>query len=412
MQDNHEHEFDELFVNQAWAQMASMLDQEMPVAAAPRRPLLWLWLLAALILGGLAGGLSIYAWLHPARLASVPSRPIAASTAPASMAEACPEGAPAAYPAALAPRSDSAIPGEAAGLPLAALPARQGALQSAAQAVILALPAQEKLMESAAAPADPSADAPPTAEAAFAMPVLAALPIPIQLPEYTSMATVGVAQAAAARRSAFRLALEAGAFSSSFAALDGRLAGVSGQFTPLGKPYYLRLGLHYQMGQRQYYNGEQVIKHQQAPGEPSTLLPSSNLLSSVSHITQLQQLSAPLALGFRLRPRLALEAGLQLDWLLAAQAREEWYLLDGANQAGPGRQAGNNLLYRSPAEPARQQLASMAVGLQLGLAYRLSDRLSARLHYRHGLTDLLAAPAYQAYQRGGWAMLAYELGQW
>jgi hypothetical protein len=408
MQDNHEHEFDELFVNQAWAQMASMLDQEMPVAAAPRRPLLWLWLLGALILGGLAGGLSIYAWLHPARLASVPSRPIAASTAPASMAEACPEGAPAAHPAAPAPRSDSAIPGEAAGLPLAALPARQGALQSAAQAVILAQPAEEKLIESAAAPAD----APATAETAPAMPVLAALPMPIQRPEYTSMATAGVAQAAAARRSAFRLALEAGAFSSSFAALDGRLAGVSGQLAPPGKPYYLRLGLHYQMEQRQYYNGEQVIKHQQAPGEPSILLPSSNLLSSVSHITQLQQLSVPLALGFRLRPRLALEAGLQLDWLLAAQAREEWYLLDGANQAGPGRQAGNNLLHRSPAEPARQQLASMAVGLQLGLAYRLSDRLSARLHYRHGLTDLLAAPAHQAYQRGGWATLAYDLGQW
>jgi hypothetical protein len=411
MQDNHEHEFDELFVERAWAQMASLLDQEMPVAAAPRRSLPWLWLLAALLLGVVAGGLSIYAWLHPSRLAPVPVHPVAAAIAPAAAPEACPEeGAAAAR--AVTEALALAVPSEAIGrLPNAALPVHLGALQSAATA----LPTEEEQRRDdlAAPAAGRSAVGPTAAEAAPALPVLAALPTPILLlPEQAASLALAAPAAAPIRRPAFRLAAEAGVFSSSLAALDGRLAGLSGQLNPHGKRYYLRLGLHYQTNRQQYFNGEQVIKHQQVSGEPNILLPSNNLLSSASTITELQQLSMPVALGLRLRPRLALEAGLQLDWLLAAQAREEWYLLDGANQAGPGRHAGNNLLYRSPAEPARQQLASTALGLQLGLAYRVSDRLSARLHYRHGLTDLLAAPAHQAYQRGGWATLAYELAQW
>ncbi len=260
-------------------------------------------------------------------------------------------------------------------------------------------------------------NSPPNPETGlFIPPLQAALPAIDILPTLDLLLPTGPApmlpvgaKATSNKRLAFRLALEIGIFSQSAAAIGGYFAGLSGELSPRGKRLYLRSGLHYQSDRQQRFNGEKVFTQQLTPSETSSNISSSSLLSSTSYITASQYLSLPLTAGYRLSPRLAVEAGLQADFLLAAQAQEEWRLLNGANLPLP--LPGNNLLYRFETSSARQQLASTSLGLQAGLAYRWSDRIAARLQYRHGLTDLLSAPAYQAHLRGGFVSVAYYLGR-
>jgi hypothetical protein len=409
MQDNYEHEFDELFVNRAWAQMAGLLDREMPVQPQ-RRPLPWLWILGALLLGSLAGGLLIYAWMQPSMPPQQPSVPATAfaDTAPAPATETCPDISHAA----------EALP-EASNLlttPQAQNPDRHDVSRLTPLSAIAAAttPAPANVLKSSALPPSPTMAPKPMGEAAAslaaALPAMDILPtLNLLLPtEPPIPALLTRAQTSSNKRLAFRLALEIGSFSQS-GAIDGYFAGLSGELSPRGKRLYLRSGLHYQTDQRQRFNGEKVFTQQLTPSETSNNISGSSLLSSTSHIIASQSLSLPLTAGYRLSPRLAAEAGLQADFLLSAQAQEEWRLLNGANLPLP--QPGNNLLYRFEASNARQQLASTSLGLHAGLAYRLSGRIAARLHYRHGLTDLLSAPAYRAYQRGGWLSATYQLGR-
>lgn len=433
MQDNYEHEFDELFVNRAWAQMAGLLDREMPTPPQ-RRPLPWLWLLAALLLGSLAGGLLIYAWMQPSMPPPQPSGPTTAiaGTAAAPATETCPdmrhsaEALPEASNLLTTPQAQG--PGRrdvSPSTPIATAAAASSEAVSKEEMLLLGqnnlLKTTHELKQSLPIAEDQKGGmgfnpAPNPETSLFIPPLQAALPAIDILPTLDLLLPTGPAlmlpvgaKATPNKRLAFRLALEIGIFSQSAAAIGGYFAGLSGELSPRGKRLYLRSGLHYQSDRQQRFNGEKVFTQQLTPSETSSNISSSSLLSSTSYITASQYLSLPLTAGYRLSPRLAVEAGLQADFLLAAQAQEEWRLLNGANLPLP--LPGNNLLYRFEASSTRQQLASTSLGLQAGLIYRWSDRIAARLQYRHGLTDLLSAPAYQAHLRGGFVSVAYYLGR-
>lgn len=416
MQDNYEHEFDEQFVSQAWTQMARLLDREMPVEGAKRPFFLWWWLLGALALA--LAGWGVYAFIHSA---AKPEKAIASSPAvklekPAAKARS---GQPHPAPA-------EAVTGEA-GMPAPAKANNtrspisdkkqaisEGNKESAGigeKQVYQQAPGKESekipAPETIFTPAEPAA-VQNRETAIHALPLPPALNLPAQMPgrEPTSpKLPVPIARAPGR----IRLAAEGGLFVKSPSGPGGCLAGLSAELRPRNGRLYMRSGLHYRYYEHQAVISRQLLSAQnsRAQGNPS---PAPGLLAASSELEQTRHLSLPLAIGFRARARLALEAGLQSSLLLSSSRSDSWNLT-GGNSLPDGGYAGSSLLHTPRAGSANAELRALTLEALAGLAYYPTHKLALRLQYQYGMSDLLLSPSRKARQSGAQLSLAYYLLQ-
>ncbi len=416
MQDNYEHEFDEQFVNQAWGQMARLLDREMPVEGAKRPFFLWWWLLGALALA--LAGWGVYAFIHSA---AKPERAIASS--PAVKLEKPASGASSGQ---THPAPAEAAAGET-GMPAPAMAnGARGPISAKKQAISAGNKENAGIGEKQFYQQAPGKESEiiPASETISnpAEPVIIqnretaihALPLPPALNRAAQMLTweparpkLPVPIARAPGR--IRLAAEGGLFAKNLPGPGGYLAGLSAELRPRNGRLYMRSGLHYRYYEQQAVISQQLLSAQnsRAQGNPS---PAPGLLAASSELEQSRHLSLPLALGFRALPRLALEAGLQGSLLIGSSRSDSWNLT-GGNSLPDGGYAGSSLLHTPRAGSANAELRALTLEALAGLAYYPTHKLALRLQYQYGMSDLLLSPSRKARQSGAQLSLAYYLLQ-
>ena len=425
MQDNYQHEFDEQFVNQAWAQMNQLLDQEMPVKGK-RRPIFWLWWLSGALAIALVGG-GIFYYSH---YQSAPAT-IGASSSVAAVKAPKPEAIEANKPvlSTVKPVPEKGVteqntgPASAATLSptpaspanLAPAPAKQtgspeGSKTIAAAKAGLDITIAPSIPEAVEQPgavdiAQELAPSPPSVSplAAERLPVLEAS---AQLsPSHKDKVILSAPSARVAPL--VRLAAEGGVFSQQFSAVDGYHAGLAAELHSRGSRFYLRSGIFYRQYHQDFLNSERLLMMQNSSWEQSNPLSNQNLLATASIITQTQYLSLPIGIGFQALPRLAIETSLQASQLIASRRQDTWSLAGDASLPQSQRDPNRALLYQSEQASAETDLRNTVLEVQAGVAYFPTHRLAMRLQYQYGLSDLLLSPYYEGYHRGLQFTLSY-----
>jgi hypothetical protein len=414
MQDRKVHEREEALVDLGWQRMAALLATEMPVAPAvesdKRRGLLWFWWLA--LAGLLAVGASMY-FAHSKSTA--PAQPLVVQPAPA-MAQA--ETSP------LASDLEPATATEAVAAAAEQTPQTPAATQVLALSPRLSqprlaaiLPQTEMLMD--AVPTLKTNDyllfldanhaeaitvaqtmaAPPTIPGA----PFAELEVPKVVPQWPAQPVRRLAKKV-------RLGAELALVGTASTGINGFAAGPVAEWKP-GRRIAVQSGLHYGGTN---YRLEQPLNYSRDADPVGT--PTSNfnptieaLASSVSNGSnwniRLRSLQMPVVASFQITPRIRLETGLTSArvWI----ARNAGVNADTEQLFNSGQTAFlyDQLQLRQAVGASTAQWEWIA---SAGVQYQISPHSSLRLHYQHGLNDLLTDSSLQARQRG-WRMsgLAY-----
>jgi hypothetical protein len=403
MQDNP---IDPKWEDQGWNMMKDLLDQEMPTATVPRkRPFAALIPVAALLA---LTGLSLFAfWLANERFAQTETPPIAAfaipmlpnetetqatqqakATTPSYTAVASrPQASSLALPAA----SKSPAPVEST----ASINPTSGSNTSIPSATTTT-PATPALEQHTAAPSPLPESTIPTDPS---LPVLPALPKPqIEVLPSTDPDLPGQ-PTQAKTASHIRYGIEASIGSADFSAAQAWSAGVFAQL-PLGKQSKWHASLS---------TGYQQILQTRTVNEQSFLFGNSRfpnttgaiVLQSRTQLTQLNYLYFLPQIGYNFHPRWSVEAGLQYAYLLSQRNNTRWSVLSNTQETTPADDEQEALLGDLPERTNNSKLPlhQHQFSLQLGLSYRINNKLSVAAQWQQGLTSIYPQGGQDAYNR-------------
>lgn len=399
MQDNYEHEFDEQYISQAWAQMRQLLDREMPVEEK-RRPYFLLWWLAGALAFALAAW-SLYSLQSgPAPVRSITSFPIpiaGATIPPQPVQNAGPEPIrPLPSPAALSvsKEQETAATTNRSLSPASTPPTEKTVVETS-------------LTAETATAGTPASTIPPMAygPAPEKLPFLPALPTSLPILA-TAPHAAGLTGHAANMPGLARIAAEGGVFAHQFAETDGHFAGLFAELHPRHSRFYVRAGASWRLYTQDIVLSDQLLslENSRAEGNPS----STGLLAARSVATQYNCVGFPVHLGYKTGPRLAFEAGLQGNLLIGSKRRDTWRLAGGNSLPHAGAD-DDALLYSSEPGNANAELRPFVVEAQAGIAYFPAYRLALRLQYQYALSDLLLSPYREEHYSGLQLSLAYYL---
>ncbi len=427
MPDNYPHEFDEQFVSQAWADMKALLDKEMPVAGKRRAAGWWPGLLLGLaLLFFLAGGICYWHEAH---------KPETQPTATAGIAEVSKNTPSSQQDQAKAPEGQIESAGSAEGPSTSGIAAEPQA-KKPSTAVFLRkerTPLSGNNTDAATAIAGQKEKNVPKAEInrigeqtqakvpgaagneeaippREKMAKLSTISVLLGELENTSLKE-SLPAAEATLPPLFRFAAEAGIFTAGQAPAEGFGLGLSGALHFRNSPWRLRAGLFYRHYSQSMENGEKVHSLQNSAfkiPQQGEFVPRTSYLWASNEITSTHYIGLPLQAGFRLFPRLSVEAGLEASLLLAARESTSWSV-SGENSSPGGVTAEREAIYQSEDKAPGQALNRANLSLIGGLLYQPGPRIGLRLSYQHGLANLLASPGFEAYQRGLWFNVGYSL---
>lgn len=438
MQDKYPQEFDEQFISQAWLNMKQLLDKEMPVQQR-RRPAWWLWLLAGLLLLAVLGGGAFYFYhgtKNPAPVDPAP-QPTASlkqhsgadpaeteKNSETSLAEQ--KGGDKLHPdnqnreKAAVSRQPPAGPNSRrvpAGLkvppapPLPPPPAgyvpKQGeagelAAQTKAQQEATSLLSDESTTPQQDKLTGPLALLPN--DARFILPLT-----PLE------GSTGGLPLSPTPKRGlTLRMAAEGGAVFLGHTLTGGYGGGLALEAGSRRSRLYWRTGAFFRSYRPDAASGARAIRLENSftkePLPDGSLVNSTSLLYTSTKVTNARFIQFPLLAGFRWKPRLALEAGLQAGFLLSAESASAWSL-DDQNASSGGSQPPRPEIFGYAPENNSSIVNSTSLDVIAGLAYYPVARISLRLSYQHGLSDILAGRRDEAFLRGANLSLAYYIIQ-
>lgn len=409
MQDKKIHEREEALVDLGWQRMAALLATEMPVAAAApsdkRRGLLWFWWLA-LLAGVLAVGTSMYfVFNKPA----APAHPVAVQPAPAmAQSEITPSTTglePATATEAVAAVAAEKAPHALVGMPILSLSPRLpqprlAAILPQTEAPTEAIPTaktNDHLLFSdannveAITVAHTMAPPPNIPGAPFA-----ALEVPKTSPQWAIQPVRRLS-----KKLRFGAELATGGDVSQ--GINSFAAGPVVEWKP-GRRIAVQSGLLYggtSYGLKPAGSDSRNIDIGSPVASFDTALQA--VAASVSNgsnwTMRMRSLQMPLIASCQITPRIRLESGLTSArvWLSGdpgVNADMETFV-----NVGTSNQYNQLQLERAVSASTAQWEWVVSAGIQ----YRITPNTALRLHYQHGLNDLLADSSLQARQRG-WKM--------
>ncbi|MBX2929225.1 MAG: outer membrane beta-barrel protein [Saprospiraceae bacterium] len=406
MQDKKVHEREEGLVDLGWQRMAALLATEMPVAAAAqsdkRRGLLWFWWLA--LAGLLAVGASIY-FTHSKSV--TPAQPPVVQPAPAmAQTETIPSatGLEAAADSEAVAAAAEKMPNTSAGMPTLDLSPRLpqprlAALRLQTEASVDAIPTVRTNDYQLFSDVN-NVEAMAVAHTMAASPTIPGAPFAeLELPKTTPQWAVQPVRRLS-KKLRFGAELVAGGDVSQ--AINSFAAGPVVEWKP-GRRIAVQSGLLYGGTSHKLETGRHSPRNldTQAPNNPFTAIQvvAVSVYNGSNWNLQLRSLQLPVIASYQITPRIRLESGLT--------SARVWVSGD------PGVNADVENFTSGTASNQYDQLQlERAVGASTaqwewvasaGIQYRITPNTALRLHYQHGLNDLLADSSLQARQRG-WKM--------
>lgn len=395
MQDNFTPDINPEWAEEGWSGMKSLLDQEMPVAN--RRPVAWAWWTGAALLLGL--GFFLFQVVSPS------ASTIGYFPVPVQGDQAAP------LLAQETSASSGAVPAEAA-------------LAEPSQQPATAPPVKPHSATPALAPSShdpnltvrPAVDNPEsskhTTKAILARPATEdAAPKPIKsvsIAEVSRVPSLSIQPIAVHENTVAKLdyptipasqahswhfgILASGLYSPGQDALGYEAGGFLSWQQP-GSKWYGRLNLTYQQA-----NTNHLLEEQQFAFTNTRLAASGNssaLVTLRSQLETLQFANTALQAGYWLTPRLGLEMGLSMAYLVGAEQKNTWQSIPEPGSGGNGTDGsqedftGFNYAKRSDATTS---LERWNTGLSAGVSYRINRTLFTTLQYRAPLGSLTQPP--------------------
>lgn len=406
MQDRNTQGMQEQLADLGWQRMASLLDAEMPFVPAKerrRRGVLWFWLLALVALLG-AGA---WAW-QAQRKSSLPERPALSAPAPI-MAERDERnsGQQVAPPANVEQAPGTAAPPAQKERDLSSMASGVKTHHHLSTSFPPAVPQMTLAAQLPAEDNSPVAGrdiqpVPETPEPSFALSAAPALPpLPVSALDVPRDEPVWTKASRGRNASGFRFGAEAVAGIGASSGLNSAAAGPVAEWR-ISPKFSLQTGLLAGTALHDLALAGGAMRD--ASVDPATsggLTPIQVVANTLSNgynwTVRMNSLQLPVIAAYRLTPRLSVEAGLTpaRAWIAGNDGvRADAESFDNAGGA-PFFNYDRTRLESAVSSSAGQWELTASAGMQ----YRISPHFSLRLHYQHGINDLLDDQYLQVKQR-------------